>query len=57
MGLQTRTSKVMQMHYSLAVVLPKQFVVEHNVRKGDKVALIYNGDLRIITADVARVKP
>lgn len=56
MEMKTRVSKVIQMHYSLAIVLPKDFVVDHNILKGDKVALIYNGDLRVIPADVGRVR-
>ncbi len=53
---QVDTRAVMKMGRSLIISLPKGFVIEHGIKKGDKVAVVWNGALRVIPADVARVK-
>lgn len=50
------TRKVMQMHHSLFITLPPAFIKEYEIKKGDRVAVVYNGQLRVIPNDVVRVR-
>lgn len=53
---QVDTRAVMKMGRSLIISLPKPFVVEHGIKKGDRVAVVWNGALRVIPNDVAIVR-
>jgi hypothetical protein len=45
--MNRRTAKVVQLHESLAVVLPRDWTRGMEISKGDLVELTYNGVVRI----------
>ena len=47
--MNRRTTKVVQLHESLAVVLPKDWTRGMEIQKGDSLELTYYGEIRIRT--------
>lgn len=41
--------KVIELGGSLAVLLPREWIEQHNLKKGDEVAFVANSDLRFLS--------